>query len=194
MKTKTIFSTITTTISLTISLLFTQCQGPQGEPGPQGEKGATGETGAVGATGPKGETGTANVIYSNWIDMSNASKWNRNNPSYWEARLVRTSTITNSILERGVVLVYMKSIISSRVMLTPFSALDGYFTIYANIFVGEISIWQQFPKSNSPLALDLQGWHFYRYVIIPGTIPAGRKAAIDYSNYEEVKTAYNIPD
>lgn len=82
--------------------------------------------------------------------MSNSSKWTRNNPSYWEATLVRTSTITNSVLERGVVLVYMRDTISSRTMLTPFSALDGYFTIYANVFVGQISIWQQFPKSNSP--------------------------------------------
>ena len=191
MKTQSIFRTAAAAMLLTSSLLFTQCQGPQGEPGPQGEKGATGERGTTGA---KGETGTANVIYSNWIDMSGTSKWRRNNPSYWEATLVKTNTITNSVLERGVVLVYMRSTISSRTMLTPFAALDGYFTIYANIFVGEISIWQQFPKSNSPLTLDLQGWHFYRYVIIPGGIPAGRKAAINYSNYEEVKKAFNIPN
>lgn len=194
MKTQSFFRASIAATLLASSLLLTNCQptnGEKGDPGPQGEQGIQGPKGDP---GPQGAVGTANVIYSNWIDMSNPSKWRRNNPSYWEATLVSTTSISQSIINSGVVLVYMKSSISPRVMLTPFTALGNYFTIYSNVFVGSISLWQQFPASNSPVNLDLQGWNSYRYVIIPGSVPGGRKISIDYSNYEEVKKAFNLPD
>jgi hypothetical protein len=34
----------------------------------------------------------------------------------------------------------------------------------------------------------------YRYVIIPGGIPNGRMAAVNYNDYEAVKAYYQLPD
>lgn len=40
----------------------------------------------------------------------------------------------------------------------------------------------------------LNNYTQFRYVIIPGGVPAGRAAAVDYSDYEAVKRYYNLPD
>src|SRR3954464_11861709 len=57
-----------------ISLLGASCQkGDTGPAGPQGPQGEQGQAGAAGAPGPKGDTGTANVIYSNWLDVTYAA-------------------------------------------------------------------------------------------------------------------------
>src|SRR3954447_10162549 len=61
---------------LAITLLSTHCKkgdtGPAGPAGPQGPQGEQGQMGGTGPQGPKGDTGTANVIYSEWLDVTYA--------------------------------------------------------------------------------------------------------------------------
>ena len=55
--------------ALAISLLLAACT-KEGPAGPQGPQGNEGPGGARGPAGPKGDTGTANVIYSDWLDVA----------------------------------------------------------------------------------------------------------------------------
>src|SRR5829696_3128642 len=63
------FRTVTISCSFlvltVVTLLSTGCS----KEGPAGPAGAQGPQGQAGPQGPKGDTGTANVIYSNWLDV-----------------------------------------------------------------------------------------------------------------------------
>ncbi|QEC54108.1 collagen-like protein [Anseongella ginsenosidimutans] len=85
-------------------------QGPKGEPGatgPTGDKGASGPKGATGPKGPKGdpgpqglkgEKGTANVIYSDWMDIERDLDTQLKNEMY-----VTVPQLTREFLNVGVV-------------------------------------------------------------------------------------------
>lgn len=47
-----------------------------GDAGPQGAMGEQGPPGAMGETGPQGEPGTANVFYSEWFSLDEATDKN----------------------------------------------------------------------------------------------------------------------
>ncbi|WP_220392838.1 hypothetical protein [Chitinophaga lutea] len=58
-------------LTATAALFMSSC-GKDGDVGPAGEKGENGDTGAggpAGPAGPKGDPGTANVIYSDWLNV-----------------------------------------------------------------------------------------------------------------------------
>ena len=52
-----------------ITLLLSNC-GKKGDPGAEGPAGQNGAAGPAGPAGPKGDAGTANVIYSDWLDVA----------------------------------------------------------------------------------------------------------------------------
>ncbi len=54
-----------------VAVLLAACgkDGDTGPAGPAGPQGAQGPGGAAGPQGPQGEPGTANVIYSDWLDV-----------------------------------------------------------------------------------------------------------------------------
>lgn len=182
MKTQSIFRIAMAALLLTSGLLFTQCKGPQGEPGPQGV------TGATGATGPKGETGTANVIYGNWIDMSNPTFWIKNGIGF--TANFSAPPITQDVLDKALILIYGR--IEDRVYLTPYQH-NNLISIRTHSTLNRIHIQIMVDNISTFGSLLLTGMNQYRYVIVPGVVN-GRKAAIDYSNYEEVKKYYNLPD
>jgi hypothetical protein len=188
------------------------CKGEKGDVGPAGTAGVAGPTGANGAVGVAGPTGTANVIYGSWIDMNVAGYWyklgsantgggNTNNNSYgWGADFA--APITQDILDKGVVLVYGKYYSGSsdkKVYLLPGTAYFGqYVTTELNIVLNRVYIQQVWsykdvslvPTSYSPSNYLSQ----FRYIIIPGSVAGGRKAAVDYSDYEAVKAYYGLKD
>src|SRR5215217_3270814 len=61
-------------LSLIVVTFFVACQkgdtGPAGPAGPAGAAGANGANGPQGPAGPQGDPGTANVIYSDWLDVT----------------------------------------------------------------------------------------------------------------------------
>ena len=195
MKTQSIFRVAVAATLLTSSLLFIQCKGSQGEPGPQGATGATGERGATGNTGPKGETGTANVIYSNWI----GANWNSLDNPTKKVMTIESTRINQNSLDRDLIMVYCKQWGTSEVYALPTNGRWGNVLYSFSLIVFNFSGFLIEVKSTDGHILNdletsaIRGNRF-RYVIIPGSIPAGRKAAIDYSNYEAVKKAFNIPD
>jgi hypothetical protein len=148
--------------------------GPAGPTGATGATGAAGAVGAVGATGATGATGTANVIYSDWANVTFTGSG-----TSWSGQIAAPK-ITQDILDKGLVKTYFKfgtAVYEGNYANTPTGA-----TIYYYLTVGTINIRSTF-AANYP----------WRYIIIPGGVGA-RRAAVDYTNYEEVKKYYNLPD
>jgi hypothetical protein len=170
MKTTTKFLYVATILALFISLYA--CKGPAGDVGPAGPAGATG---ATGATGPAGSSG---AIYSEWITPTFSS-------TTFSATLTAPK-LTQEILDRGAVHVYIKG--TSLIFPLPYTDIDSLgrvpFHLDFAAGVGRIVIFTTAPVSGLP----------FRYVLIPGSIPAGRRAAIDFNNYEAVKKEFDLKD
>ena len=160
------------------------CKAEKGEIGPIGLTGANGTNGAVGAKGDKGDkgdagaTGTANVIYSDWINISFAGS----GTSY--IGNITAPKITQEMLDKADIRVYWKE--SGRVLTLPYAETVGTttYTVHQRFYVGKIEL-----KSSYALSPQLM-----RYVIIPGGVPSGRMASLKDMSYEEVKALYNLPD
>jgi hypothetical protein len=191
------------------------CKGEKGDVGPSGTAGVAGPTGANGATGVAGPTGTANVVYGTWQDMNNTNFWyklgtantggdNNGGGTYntfqgrgWGCDI--NAPITQDILDKGQVFVYAKwqnGYSDKRVFQLPI-AFWGNWAQQTNILLNKIYIQtiydanaQTVPSTYNPTGFLNQ----FRYIIIPGGVAGGRKANVDYSDYEAVKKAYNIPD
>jgi hypothetical protein len=161
------------------------CKAEKGEVGPIGATGAVGATGAKGDkgdTGATGAAGTANVIYSPWSVIS----INTGSSAPYTAE-VSAPQITQDILDKGLVLSFFRNVSSLEVFPLPYSFPTSSTTTqegYASYIVGKI-------KLRSNITLSSVG---FRYVIIPGGVAGGRRAAVDYTDYEAVKKYYNLKD
>ena len=176
-------------MSLLIGLvfMFNACKGTQGEVGPKGDKG---DTGATGPQGPKGDTGPAgsgggtttasNVFYSNWISV----QFGGSGENY--SATINAPKITQEIIDKGTVVTYAKSNISGNVIPLPFAALNGTTRTTVVYNLGKVLLGANFDASSQT----------YRYIIFPAgtSIGAGRKANVDFSNYEAVKAYYHLKD
>ena len=98
---------------------------------------------------------------------------------------VAAPKLTQDILDKGNVHVYWK--IGSSIYYMSYSQTLGSttYTIFQIFTVGNIRLASSYAVSSSTAI---------RYVIIPGGVADGCKAAINYRNYEEVKEYYNLPD
>jgi Collagen triple helix repeat (20 copies) len=209
-------------LSFLIVAFLINCKGPEGPVGPQGVKGDTGlqgekgntgaagpagtngtngtvgatglqgpqgATGAAGAKGDKGDTGAVNIIFSDWF----SKEWTSVSNSQTQYRfVVNEAKITADILNKGVVLVYMRTQSSSpTVYQLPLTlATETGIQVYSvTTEVGKIIL-------NLIELLDIRTTpanYQFRYVVIPAGATSGR-VGIDYSNYEAVKQAFNLPN
>jgi len=176
---------------LAVALTVTACK--KGDPGPQGEKGDKGDTGATGAngqTGTKGETGTANVMYSDWLDLG----YSLDQASGIYFTQIDEAKLTDQFLTTGEVKVYINlgsqaekivSVLpyrSGNAQITPFF-IEGLIELDANV--------------NASTATDPStGAKFrqYRYILIPGGAHVRRETKVDWNNYSEVKAYLGLKD
>ncbi|HOA39329.1 MAG TPA: collagen-like protein [Flavihumibacter sp.] len=181
------------------SLSLTSCS-KEGSTGPAGP---AGPTGATGATGAKGETGTANVIYSDWLDVTF-------NDTTGVADVAAPS-LTLDVLNKGSIKVYWNLsdetdpfIVSVPAVISPYllfsaetlaqmwpSITDGnYPEIYVDAYYSEklINLVSNYPVSSS------EGFSQFRYIIIPGGVQEGNRSAIDWKDYNSVKKYYQLKD
>lgn len=159
----------------------------KGDTGPQGPAGPTGATGATGATGGTGATGSANVIYSNWINV--ACILGATTAGVWDGLLVAPS-LTQTVIDRGLVNVYLRNP-DGLVFQLNYSTSGGNF-IHYYLTPALITI-----RSN------YNATYPYRYVIIPGSIAGGRFTsgpAVGYStdqlknmSYDQITMFFGIP-
>ncbi len=167
---------LTQSLRFLVAILFVfawSCK--QGDVGPKGDTGATGAAGAAGATGPAGATGatgTANVIYSDWANVTFTGSG-----TSWSGKITAPK-ITQDILDKGVVLTYFK--FGTQVYSGEYQ--NGTAGIYVFTTLGTINLQSTF-AANYP----------WRYVIIPGGVGA-RLQNLKSMSYEEVKAMYNLPD
>ncbi|WP_428656182.1 collagen-like triple helix repeat-containing protein [Runella sp.] len=190
-------------LSASMLCLLTACPSPTGEVGPKGDKGDTGDQGPQGVAGPQGATGTANVIYSSWFTTTSwqtRTSLGNIRQFYYDKS---AAGITASILTNGVVLVYGKLNgyvstldLNEKVIQLPYTVLYNSTSDEADFWsfratAGNLRI---VFENNKNSYTSISTAYQFRYIIIPGGVAGGRKAAIDYSNYEAVKRAYNLPD
>lgn len=148
----------------------TGATGPVGPTGPTGATGPAGPVGPAGPTGATGATGTANVIYSDWRNVTMT-----NTGPFWEGTLTAAG-ITQTVIERGVVNIYLRNE-NNLVFQLNYSSPGGNYIHYF-LTVGLITI-RSSVNSSYP----------YRYVIIPGGVSGGRFVSGPLTGYsiEQVK-------
>ena len=181
-----------------ITFIFTQCQkGDVGPAGPAGPTGPAGAAGSPGSTGPKGDTGTANVIYSAWLDVTYTPETDPNSGDTLDfVAHITANKLTQAILDRGEMKVYMNWGTQTTPDVAPLPILDPFFTgviINPEFLVQKIDLYSNFNASTFTNAG--QKYLQYRYILIPGSV-AGRlsKPAVDWNNYNEVKAYLGLTD
>lgn len=151
-----------------------QVAGPQGPAGPAGERGEKGPGGEPGKEGKQGEPGTANVIYSGWLFGTPAA-----NPEEFDGTLARTETIsapslTAELIRTGSISVY--ATFAAEPFQLPYtsnagggkSSTIGYTLESEKITIRRVTAGCAEASCLVPLGISLE----FRYVIVPGTVPA----------------------
>ena len=167
-------------------LTLQSCEGPEGPAGKDG----------IGTQGPKGEPGepgTANVIYSEWKSVNTAAwvKTTTNGLVRYQYDMT-APPLDQAILERGLVLVYVKlTQDDNQVRPLPYVVTSNLTQVRLEFSLLEkkVRLLSTDPDQGRNLtAPDGQ----YRYVIVPGS-QASRIAGGPLS-YEDAARLFNLPD
>ena len=182
---------------LSLVIFFVACskEGPAGAKGDTGAQGAAGPAGPAGSTGPKGDTGTANVIYSDWIDVKYNPEIDPNNGDTLDfLATINAPKLTNNILSTGEMKVYcnLGSATSPTVIAIPY-AFEGIL-ISPAFQLQKISLLSNAPNDVvGTYTVGTTKFQQYRYILVPGSVH-GRYASVNWKDYEEVKKRFDIKD
>jgi hypothetical protein len=178
-------------------IIFASCSktGPAGATGPAGPQGPAGGNGPTGSTGA---TGTANVIYSNWLNV----KFTGTDTTGWFAQITATQLV-DSIINKGDVKVYLNvgSDSADNQLIFPLPITDILITgAIINPFYQAQAI--NIVSTADVSSDSLRGYHYfqYRYVLIPGgintggRIAGGRNTTINWNDYKQVKQYLGLKD
>lgn len=176
---------------LAVALTVTACK--KGDPGPQGDKGDKGDTGATGATGStgtKGEPGTANVMYSDWLDLG----FTLNQPTGIYFTQIDEPRLTDEFLTTGEVKVYINlgSAAEKVVSVLPYRSGTAQITPFFLDQMIELDA-----TVNASTAIDQTTGvkiRQYRYVLIPGGTNIRTDKSVNWNNYAEVKAYLGLKD
>lgn len=164
--------------------------GPAGTNGKDGVAGTNGAAGANGTNGTNGINGNANVIGSNTVVSSNWTSLSDDGINFDYSITVTWASITQAIVDKGVVMVYLQNGSSWIALPLTISGTTSGKT-YSGAFVfsinaGAVNIeFAGFNGNGSPGTTTLNGKTF-RIV----AISASAKTAypyINWGNYEEVR-------
>lgn len=175
-------------VILIFGLVTIGCEGPEGATGPQGPQG---EEGLQGEQGPQGPEGTANVIYSEWIVLSDleASSDTTVLARTYRKYDIPASELTQQIIEEGTILVYFR--LSDAVFQLPmtFGGTNPIYVTYSPFQPGVLSILSQNLDNTSTglnLAVEI------RYIFIPGGVVASKAKMEGLGDYYAVIKYYGI--
>jgi len=137
-----------------------------------------------GTNGTNGATGTANVMYSPWLDVTYT--FNTTDSAY-EATIAAPKLV-DSILQKGDVRVYWNAntAASPNIYLLPVG------DIIISLGAAKINLLAGNNYSSGTISGVKVGQ--YRYVLIPGGVPTGRMATVDWKNYAAVKAYLGLKD
>lgn len=178
----------------TALMIASGCEGPEGPTGPQGEpgpQGTAGSQGPQGEQGPPGEDGNANVIYSEWVALSEleaASDTTVLGRTYRKFD-IPAPELTQDIIDRGTILVYFK--LSDAVFPLPstFGGANPIYVTFSPFQPGVLSILSQ-NLDNTASGLNLGSE--IRYILIPGGVTASKTKPLDFKDYYSVMEYYGI--
>lgn len=197
------FKSFATPISLllVVTLFFAACtkEGPVGPAGPAGATGAAGPAGPAGAQGPKGDTGTANVIYSNWLDVAYTADTVHNGnviDTIGYSAAITAARLTSTILSNGDVKVYLNAGTAASPLVIPLPVYEPFLVgIIINPYfqVGKINLIASDDAGTFTNTNGQKAWQ-YRYILIPGGTPSGRMAKINWNDYNAVKAYLGLKD
>lgn len=197
MKKLRFFSIILTTLLVGISLSFTSCEGPAGAAGAVGPAGPQGATGATGPAGATGQTGNANVMQYTFA----AKTW-ANTVGVQQA--FQFATVSGQTLASSAVITYVG-------IANPNGPDSNWFLVPGKVKTGstdfgEYNVW----LNTAPIATLGAGGVLIRreslgtsgaltapvrIILIPANdLRNGRKAPVDFSDYNAVKAYYNLKD
>lgn len=182
-------------LSFLITIVFVSCK--KGDTGETGATGAAGSTGPTGPQGPKGDTGTANVIYSDWLDViyQPATDPATGDTIAWTASIPATK-LSDSILNLGAVKVYLNAGTRAApavfpLPITDLFALTGVLNVNCYFTLQVINIYAT--DDASTFTSQGEKTFQYRYVLIPGGVHGVLKQT-DWNDYNQVKSTLEIKD
>ena len=181
------------TLAIVFIIISCSKDGPAGATGPAGAVGPAGPAGTPGTAGAGGTKGTANVIYSDWLNVA----FQDSGVAGWVAK-IPAPDLVDSILSKGEIKVYWNSGSDSadnkQVFPLPISDnfvigidMNPYFTKQL------ITLWATLDVSS----YTINGYNYnqFRYILIPGGIKAGRGVkTIDWNDYKQVKAYLGLKD
>ena len=208
---------------LVLSFGISSCEGEEGPPGPAGINGTNGTNGVDGSDGSDGSDGTngtngsdgtdgtngtngvdgtdgAKTYYSNWLTPTWIAQTNSDNTKYRLA-LFNTNSLSQSIIDRGIVLVYLKAL-GGEILQLPITSGGVEFQVIFSL--RKISVNYHFTSSPYVTPPALNPLNKIRYILVPGTNLASKasqskqdildelKSMVDVSNYYEVCDYYGI--
>ncbi|WP_213087041.1 hypothetical protein [Chitinophaga agrisoli] len=189
---------------LAVSVLYVACSkdGPAGPAGPEGPAGANGAAGPAGPAGPKGDSGTANVIYSEWLDVAFIpdSVESTTTPGTWDTvgyhAFIDAPKLTADIVNQGEIKVYINLGTAANPDVAPLPMYDGLFfnlNLLVEFVVGNIIL---YANQDAGTGLTQQGDKVlqYRYILIPGGTAARMAKTVDWKNYNAVKAYLKLKD
>lgn len=166
-------------LAIAISIVSCSKEGPAGAPGPAGPAGPAGPTGG---TGPAGATGTANVMYSDWLDVTY---------TYSTTDSIYVATISAPKLDlpminTGEIKVYFNLGTAAAPQIFPLPYVDVFSGLYIQPYFSVQSIRLE-SDANISSHTNTAGVKIYqcRYVLIPGGVHA--RSAINWNDYNQVK-------
>lgn len=181
-------------IVLASAVLVYSCK--KGDTGPAGPAGPAGAAGAAGAPGPKGDTGTANVIYSAWTDVSytpiitDTGTPAKPDTLYYLGYILAPK-LTSDVISKGEISTYFNANTAASPDVFPLPYTDILFrglTIQVDYLVDTIYLSANFNASTSTQSGVKFGQ--YRYIIIPGSVPA----SANKKDYNSIKNYFKLPD
>jgi hypothetical protein len=195
MKKSSILSVILSALVLCSSLIFMNCEGPAGATGPAGPAGPTGAAGPAGPAGAAGQNGNANVIQFSYA----ARTWTNTVGN------IQTFVFTNLPAQSQIASAFFAyvGIPVPANNTTDWFLVPGRVKTGTTVDFGEYNTWVNAATSGSSTyvirreTLGTSGALTapVRIVIIPANdLRNGRKAPVDFSDYNAVKAYYGLKD
>jgi len=177
-------------IAVVLMTLLNACKGPQGTQGPIGPQGAQGAQGEKGAKGDTGDVGVQQITYTD-----------KRNDLPNDLLLLLPNTLTTGVVEKSLFYVYVK-----QTQTTNGVSNSYWFPIPGEILNGNRYTFYVHPgDANTQAGLFLRRtvnfqdggdtFESIRVLIIPASTQInGRRASVNFNNYEEVRLAFNLPE
>lgn len=183
---------ILTTI-LVVCFAISACEGSEGPTGPQGPQGIQGPEGTQGIQGPQGEEGTANVIYSDWLDLD----WNLVDEPDFKVMIIEDENTSGDFRDSGALIMYYKIVDSegtTGIFLMPVidtqTRFDYFLVVNEEAGIDGMAVRYYRDSGSDPLP-ELDGQ--IRYILLPGGIPAKMQSNF-FNDYAAVREYFGILD